>query len=357
MTLTSGEVIGDCARFGWSDGFTADYAQAWLLDNAPAGRTASGQRHRPASSLDKSLPLRGIAIVDDRVVLTFAEDVVTWTSAQLRAPHTVAPARTLWSRGTDMEARAIAYRDYLVDDKALATALDDVATFGFARLADAGTDAQELERTVRRFGFVRETNYGRLFEVRVATDSDNLANTTQALEPHTDNPYRNPVPTLQLLHGIRDAGVGGATTFVDGFALTADFRAAHPDDFAHLAAIGVPFAYRDSHGLRYEARTPVLRLTADGEISGIRFNHRALQPLDQDAETTARWYAAYRHFAAMLASPKRAFSITLRPGDIVIFDNERILHGREGFAAAPDRLLMGCYADRDGLLATLSRLI
>ena len=33
---------------------------------------------------------------------------------------------------------------------------------------------------------------------------------------------------------------------------------------------------------------------ADGEIAGIRFNHRSLQPLDLEAEAAARWYAAYQ---------------------------------------------------------------
>jgi hypothetical protein len=48
--------------------------------------------------------------------------------------------------------------------------------------------------------------------------------------------------------------------------------------------------------------------------------------------------------------------VPLAPDDIVLFDNERILHGREAFSEASERLLKGCYSDRDGLLATLARL-
>jgi gamma-butyrobetaine dioxygenase len=55
------------------------------------------------------------------------------------------------------------------------------------------------------FGFVRETNYGRLFDVRVVPDPSNLAFTSREILPHTDNPYRDPVPTLQLLHRLRAA--------------------------------------------------------------------------------------------------------------------------------------------------------
>ena len=49
------------------------------------------------------------------------------------------------------------------------------------------------------FGFVRETNYGRWFEVRSKINPSNLAYTNLGQQAHTDNPYRDPVPTLQLL--------------------------------------------------------------------------------------------------------------------------------------------------------------
>ena len=96
------------------------------------------------------------------------------------------------------------------------------------RLSGAGTALDEVERIVGRFGFIRETNYGRLFEVRVVADPDNLAFTARALEPHTDNPYRDPAPTLQLLHCIQDSGGGGATFFLDGFALANGFARSIP---------------------------------------------------------------------------------------------------------------------------------
>ena len=45
-----------------------------------------------------------------------------------------------------------------------------------------------------------------------------LCDNAQALDLHTDNPYRDPVPTLQLLHAITADAGGGETLFVDGFA-------------------------------------------------------------------------------------------------------------------------------------------
>ncbi len=44
----------------------------------------------------------------------------------------------------------------------------------------------------------------------------------------------------------------------------------------------------------------------------------------------------------------------LHPGDCLIFDNTRILHGRTAFTGAGQRLLQGCYADLDGLASSLA---
>jgi len=359
--LQSGTPEGDCIRFTWSDGFEAVVACAWLLDNAATARVSgSGQRLRSAASLAASGSLRAVGVTGDAVRLAFEHETVEWTGDALRSHASARDLEqhvTLWPHGADITARPIVpYDAYLADDCALRAALKDVVTFGLARLSGAGTDLNELERTVRRFGFIRETNYGRLFEVRVEDNPDNLANTARALEPHTDNPYRDPAPTLQMLHAIRSSRDGGATVFLDGFALAASFRDDSPDDFARLARLAVPFAFTDAAGNRYDARSPIIRMAADGEMAGIRFNHRSLGEVDFAASETTRWYESYMKFAATAAETGRRFSIALQPGDIVIFDNERILHGREAFAGSGGRLLKGCYADRDGLRATLARL-
>jgi gamma-butyrobetaine dioxygenase len=62
------------------------------------------------------------------------------------------------------------------------------------------------------------------------------------------------------------------------------------------------------------------------------------------------FYAAYRAFAALLREPKFQMATRLEDGDLVIFDNRRVLHGRTGFASARHpRHLQGCYLTRDSV--------
>ena len=87
-------------------------------------------------------------------------------------------------------------------------------------LCGAGRRAARVRRALRgrrAFGYVRETNYGRWFEVRAEVNPNNLAYTNLGLQAHTDNPYRDPVPTLQLLACLENTVEGGDSIVVDGF--------------------------------------------------------------------------------------------------------------------------------------------
>ncbi|HET6219780.1 MAG TPA: TauD/TfdA family dioxygenase, partial [Acidobacteriaceae bacterium] len=70
-----------------------------------------------------------------------------------------------------------------------------------------------------------------------------------------------------------------------------------------------------------------------------------------------KYYPAYRQLAQLLREPARLVMYGWKPGDLVLFDNTRILHGHTAVSLGT-RHLQGCYLDADGLysaLAVLSR--
>ncbi|MEJ0064664.1 MAG: TauD/TfdA family dioxygenase [Caulobacteraceae bacterium] len=264
---------------------------------------------------------------------------------------------SLWlTPGPILEAEPVGFDDYLDDDRAAREALSRVATNGLAVLAGAGRDPDVVERTVARFGFIRETNYGRLFDVRIEPRPGNLAYTDQALDLHADNPYRDPVPTLQLLHAITTDDVGGETLFVDGFAHAEALRREAPDAFETLARTPVRFTFAAESGERWSHTAPVLSVGATGAVETVRLNHRSLDLAPGDAAATDAWYDAYLAYYDRLHAPQAAYGRRLAPGEVVIFDNRRLVHGRRGLTSGSPRWLRGCYADADGLTATLARL-
>jgi [2-(trimethylamino)ethyl]phosphonate dioxygenase len=235
--------------------------------------------------------------------------------------------------------------------------LENLHRYGFARATGAPAETGTAEAVAALFGYVRETNYGRSFDVRSMVDPANLAYTNLGLQPHTDNPYRDPVPGLQILVGIDNSVEGGASLLIDGFKVAERLQAERPDGFTLLARHCARFEYAGTEGVRLRAKRPIIELGCDGELIAIRFNNRSAAPFaDIPFAAMADYYAAYRHMATLIEDPSLAFRFRLAPGDLFVIDNQRILHARDAFSGGGNRWLQGCYVDRDGMLSTLAML-
>jgi gamma-butyrobetaine dioxygenase len=201
--------------------------------------------------------------------------------------------------------------DFANDQEARAACLESLLTVGFTLLRDVPVRDRAVVEVAETFGYVRETNYGQVFEVRVEDNPTNLAFSSLPITPHTDNPYRDPVPTIQLLHCLINAAEGGDSGLVDGFAAAAKLRESSPEDFEILATTPVTFRYVDA-GADLAATNPMISRDPLGRIKQIRFNNRSLCPVALPADT--------------------------------------------GFTASGQRHLQGCYADLDSAASALQTL-
>ncbi len=223
-----------------------------------------------------------------------------------------------------------------------------LAEHGIAIATDVTTDSGEILRFASRIGFVRDTNYGTLFDVVAEPDPINLAYTPVGLPLHTDNPYREPCPSIQLLHCLSSAAEGGASQFADGFRAADVLRSEHSDDFEVLTSTLVDFRFHDSD-VDLRARRPIIELDADGTVTAVSINNRSMEAPSLPPAQSAAFYRAYTTFAEVLASPESIIELTLGPGELVGFDNRRVLHGRGAFAVTARRHLQGCYIDMDAV--------
>jgi len=235
--------------------------------------------------------------------------------------------------------------------------LSAVRRYGFALMTEAPTTSGAVCDVAQLFGHVRETNYGRWFDVRAKVDPDNLAYTNLGLQAHTDNPYRDPAPGLQLLACLENTVQGGESIVIDGFKAAERMRVQTPRGFELLAKYCARFEYAGSKGVRLRAKRPIIELGADGELIAIRFNNRSAAAFtDIPYDDMAAYYVAYRRLAELIEDPALAVSFKLAPGELFIVDNLRVLHARSAVTSGGERWLQGCYADKDGLLSTLAAL-
>jgi gamma-butyrobetaine dioxygenase len=355
-------------------GQVLSFPAVWLRDNCSCPdcvAPGTTQKLRDITDLPNGIAVTLTEHAGDSVAVTFAPDQHraifsrSWLAARAPGGDGGDDERTeghkqLWlpadlDPGTGRLPQA-SWPGYLGQPAERIRALEAVMRLGFVLLRGVPPEPGMVLEVAGSFGFVRETNYGRLFDVRVEPAPGNLAFTSRAIRPHTDNPYRDPVPTVQLLHCLRAAGEGGDTGLVDGFAAAAAFRAADAESFGTLTRTPAPFGYIDKE-TRLRASQPLIELSPRGRVRGVRFNNRSMRPLRGSYAEITAFYAAYRRWAGLLARPGRQLNLRLAPGDCLVFDNTRVLHGRTAFsmsAGSPGRHLQGCYADLDGLASTLA---
>jgi TfdA family taurine catabolism dioxygenase TauD/uncharacterized protein DUF971 len=346
----------------WSDGRVSEFPSLWLRDNLSADRDAhSGQRLIDITDVPEHPRIRSAVAEHSRVRIEWERETqpacfeVAWLAAQASGGIRAQPERVLhlWLEG----ARLDAARDFAwitltaarADARLRLEWLTRLLQDGLAFLSAMPATEGAILETAPLIGRVLETNYGLTFDVRSVPQPENLAYSDLGLGLHTDNPYREPVPGFQALHALLPSCEGGASLFADGFALAEHLRVTAPEEFAVLTATAVPFHYRSRDAELYAER-PLIQLSTRGEIAAVHYNSRSIAPLALQAGDLAVWYRAYRRFAALLRDARFQLQTQLSAGTLVVFDNQRILHGRTAFASAKHpRHLRGCYLSRDSI--------
>jgi gamma-butyrobetaine dioxygenase len=185
-----------------------------------------------------------------------------------------------------------------------------------------------------------------VFEVISKPDPNNLAYTSVALPLHTDLPNQEVPPGFQFLHCLANEAVGGGSIFADGFALAEDLRRDDPDAFRLLCDVPIPYRFHDDDA-DIQVREPVITLDRHGQVIEIRYNAHIAGMFDMAPEIMPAYYRAYRAFMTRTRDPLYRLTFKLEPGEMVVFDNRRVLHGRDAFDPASGfRHLHGCYVDR-----------
>jgi gamma-butyrobetaine hydroxylase len=344
----------------------------WLRDNAWDAATrapGNGQRLIALRDIPVGTRIAAVALRGERLSVTFApEDKsvdydIGWLqehaydAPQPRGRGWTAPTITPWDSGLMHAVPTGDFASVRSHAKALREWLSQVRRYGFGKLTGGPIEPGALLKVAALFGYVRETNYGVYFEVRTEVNPTNLAYTGLGLQAHTDNPYRDPVPTMQILYCLENSAEGGENMVVDGFKAAQRLRDEDPAGFDLLTKHCARFEYAGEAGVCLRARRPMIELAPDGELQAVRFNNRSTAAItDVPFEAMADYYAAYRRLGEIIDDPAMEVTFKLSPGECFIVDNTRVLHARKGYSGSGKRWLQGCYPDKDGLLSTLAAL-
>ncbi len=242
------------------------------------------------------------------------------------------------------------------EEKIMYESLLDFYKYGFVIFENVPTQDNFIVNFANLIGSIRRTNFGEFFNVKSKPNPNDLAYTSLPLAPHTDNPYRKPVPCIQLLHCIENEVGGGLSTLVDGLAVTEELKKEHPTFFQILTEIKVRFQFVDDNVV-LEDWAEMIQLDENKRLKQVRFSPRLdFVPL-MDKEKLELYYTARNKISEMYNSEKFRIEFKLKPGDLLMMDNYRLLHGRTEYNANEgNRFLQGCYIDYDSTEGKLKHL-
>ena len=317
------------------------------------------QRLYEPSLLDEDLCIKEFRIADNFISINFSDGAEGKISIdeiynEINFIDCI-PQKKIWKKSDKLQV--FDNNKINKDKNSLIEMLRSFYEYGYVIIENTKAEENEVINFAEKIGPVRTTNWGKLFNVVSKPNPNDLAYTALELKSHSDNPYRKPVPGIQLLHCIANESSGGDSSLVDGFSVSEYLKENHYNFYEILTQTNVNFKFTDVD-IILENKSKLIELDSDGNFKQISFSGRLdYVPLLND-ENLKIFYKARKCMYELCNSDQFKIKFRLSKGMIAMFDNLRTLHGRTKFDPNTGfRHLQGCYIDHDATEGKLRRLL
>ena len=261
------------------------------------------------------------------------------------------PMVQFWN-GTAMaqNMQSIDFTQYLGSEHTVFKALEQLKHYGLILITDVPSREDAVEAIASRIGHLRETFYGRTWDVKSVSKAKNVAYTNQFLGFHMDLLYMSDPPGLQLLHCLKNTCQGGESMFADGFNAAQEVKDPGKEDYHILSTYPQTFHYKNA-GEHYRFTRPVITHENSECIEFVNWSppfQGTFEGQYSSGLQLRRYIQAAKAFSSRIEAPENIYEYRMQEGDCVIFNNRRVLHARRAFdTASGERWLKGAYVDTD----------
>ena len=143
---------------------------------------------------------------------------------------------------------------------------------------------------------------------------------------------------------------------VDGFKVANHLKEENLEYFNILTKVKVKFKFTDKDVV-LENKGELIELDENKNLKQIRFSTRLDYVPILEKNKLDLYYKARKKIASLYNSEKFRIEFKLAPGDLLMMDNHRLLHGRTVYDSNEGkRFLQGCYIDYDSTEGKLRHL-
>ena len=363
MAISAYQLGSDSMQIEWL-GETCVFSYFWLRDNARDPISFDRQSHQRelfTAMVPPDIAPDHVKLIDDgrsicikwpdlENFVDYAGDFLLYYSSPTIVTDLTAPK--LWDKSSITNDLISIEYEHALTQSGTSEFLKKIADYGLVLVEHCPCEKAAVGRIAKNIGYIRETIFGGLWEFEANETMADSAYTPKELRPHTDSTYSLDAPGLQILLCVDYNAVGGESVMVDGFRVAKQLLQDDPKLYSLVSEIEVTGVYKGD-GSNLQASRPILRHDSAGRLVQVTFNNydRATTRLLEPKMT--QLYSGIRYLDRFFNSSDFQWRHQLKPGEMLVFDNWRLLHGRGAFEGK--RKMAGAYINREDFVSALRK--
>ena len=150
---------------------------------------------------------------------------------------------------------------------------------------------------------------------------------------------------------------------MDGFKLAEEICRSNPEHFYILSSIPLPYHLTTGSHKYFNATPSIVLDPVTSQVTRVHFNNSRRLPLSSSDINSLlhqalggdspiqKLYGALKTFMATMRSESLEYKFQLEPGNLLTFDNHRLMHGRTAYTGL--RQMCGCYINMEEWVSKL----